>query len=89
MDQGLAIVLAGALAAVPGILTFLQSRANKVTIDDVHKQVATLNESTVGQLAAAVETRRVEAIPHDERTAKEERHVESAPPLGPPIGPSE
>lgn len=87
MDQGVAIVLAASVAALPGVLTYIQSRSNKRTIDDVKEQVVTLNESTIGQLAANTETRRVEAITHDDRTAQEQRHVDTAPPDDPPQGP--
>ena len=58
-------------------------------VDDTHRQVVTLNESTIGELAANQETRRVEDMPHDVRTAQEQRHVDSAPEPGPPQGPKE
>lgn len=84
MDQGYAIVLAALIASAPP--TIIGWR-NKRTIDDTHRQVQTLNESTIGQLAANTETRRVEAIDHDDRTALEQRHVDDAPPPEPPQGP--
>jgi hypothetical protein len=58
------------------------------TADDTHAQVVTLNESTLGELAASAETRRVEQMPHDDRTAQEQRHVDAAPEPEPPQGPS-
>jgi len=47
----------------------------------------TYNETTMGGLAAANETRRVEAIAHDERTAQEQRHLDDAPQPDDPQGP--
>jgi hypothetical protein len=76
-------VLITALAgAVVSIVTLLR-------VNRVHDEVKTLNESTIGQLAAAVETRRTGAIPHDDRTAQEQRHLDEAPPPDPPQGPSD
>lgn len=66
--------------------TWITYRSSTV-IRDTHRQVVTLNESTIGELAAAGETRRAEDIPHDERTAMEQRHIDSAPVVGAAQGP--
>lgn len=52
-----------------------------------HGEVKTFNETPLGKLAANQETRRVEGIDHDERTAIEQRHIDEAPPTDPPQGP--
>lgn len=57
-------------------------------VDDTHHQVVTLNEKPLGQLAAEGETRRIEDIPHDDRTAVEQRHIDDSPAPDPPQGPS-
>lgn len=70
------------------IVEILRGQADaRTVIDDTHTQVVTMNESTAGQLLADGETRRIEGIPHDERTAKEQRHVDDAPEPDPPQGP--
>lgn len=56
-------------------------------VESVHAEVRTLNEGTVGSFANEGETRRIEEIPHDERTATEQRHVDQAPPTETPQGP--
>lgn len=88
MDSGIAVICAAAIAATPGVLTLVQARANHKVGEEIRDQVVTLNESTIGQLAANTETRRVENISHDDRTAQEQRHVDSAPLPEPPIGPA-
>lgn len=57
-------------------------------IRDTHRQVVTLNESTIGELAAADETRRAEEIPFPARTPKEQRHIDTAPETEPAQGPT-
>lgn len=85
---GVAAVI-GALATMAGVLgnLWLSTRTLRAT-HEVRDEVRTYNEKTTGQLAAEGETRRVEGIPHDERTAVEQRHVDEAPPVEPPQGPS-
>lgn len=56
-------------------------------VDAVHQEVRTMNEGTLGSFAAEDETRRIEQIPHDARTATEQRHIDQAPEPEPPIGP--
>ena len=79
MDPGLALILA---ASIPSLVTAIFSLYASRALKGVKNEVRTLNESTMGQLAAAGETRRIEDIPLDERTAKEQRHMQSAPPQG-------
>lgn len=42
----------------------------------VRHEVRTMNEQTIGQLAANQETRRIEVIPKGDRTAREDRHMD-------------
>jgi hypothetical protein len=56
-------------------------------INGIKHEVKTMNESTIGQLAAREETRRAEDIPHDQRTAREQRHISSSPAADPAQGP--
>lgn len=42
----------------------------------VRHEVRTMNEQTIGQLAANQETRRIEVIPQADRTAREDRHMD-------------
>lgn len=82
---------AATIAAVGAVLTAVTTPIGFVLVamiqSRVHHELKTLNEGTVGSFAAENETRRIEAIPHDERTATEERHMASAPPPEPPVGP--
>lgn len=51
------------------------------TNTEIVKALDTLNEKSVGVLAAEDETRRIEAMPHDDRNPTEQRHLDqSAPP---------
>lgn len=84
MDQGLAIVLA---AVISSVVIAIEHTLTRRSVRVVDGKVDTLNESTLGQLAAERETRRVEDIPHDDRTAQEQRHVDTAPEKEPPQGP--
>lgn len=82
---------AGIALVITALGTFLiavGTTINMIRIGRVHDEVKTLNESTIGQLAAAGETARVEDIPHDKRTAQEQRHLDTAPIPEPPQGPS-
>ncbi len=54
---------------------------------EVKQQVITLNEGTVGSFAAEDETRRIEAIPREQRTPTEQRHIDQSRPPEPPQGP--
>jgi len=44
----------------------------------VKHEVKTMNESTIGELGAADEARRIRDIPADQRTPKEDRHIVAA-----------
>jgi len=79
---------AGLALLVASIATLITALAGAIVTVRVRNEVRTYNETTTGGLAAQAETRRVEAMPHDERTAKEQRHLDEAPPDEPPQGPS-
>lgn len=84
MDQGVAIVLA---ATIPALIVAVEHRITRKSIRQVDKKVDTLNESTLGEIASEDATRRIEKIPHDDRTEKEQRHLDAAPETEPPQGP--
>lgn len=80
---GVALVI----VAVGSLVTAIGGVVVGVMVNRVHREVRTGNELRIGELAAAAETERVEKIPHDERTAQEQRHIDTAPEPGPPQGP--
>lgn len=81
-------MLVGVGAVLTGIAAVVTAVMNGRKIGAVHDEVRTLNESTLGELGANIETRRVEDIPHDKRTKQEQRHLDDSPPDAPPQGPS-
>lgn len=81
--SGIALII----VAIGSLVTAVGGVVVAIMVNRVHKEVRTLNESTPGELDAATETRRIEAIPRAERTAKEQRHIDTAPMPGPPQGP--
>jgi len=56
-----------------------RAQAISVVLDDIRDQVVTLNGKTLGALADAVESRRVEAIAPDARTPVESEHLAVVP----------
>lgn len=91
MDQGLAIVLSAGIAAAPILYGQWRIAHHVKAVDDhvveVHEEVVTGNALKVGASVDAAETRRVEEIPHDERTVAEQHHLDTAPPPDPAQGP--
>lgn len=80
----------GSVLAIVGGAVFTVASVGGLIIGlRIQREVRTMNESTMGQLAAGQETRRVEALDHDDRTAMEQRHLDDAPPHDPPQGPTE
>lgn len=79
------IAAIGAVMTPPAlvVVAVIQLRAT----NRVHKEVRTLNEGTIGSFAAEDETRRIEALPRDQRSPTEQRHIDQAPPQEPPQGP--
>jgi hypothetical protein len=49
-------------------------------IKQVHEEVKTANALKLGELADATETRRVQNIPHEDRTQAEQEHIDAVPP---------
>lgn len=82
--SGIALII----VALGTLITAIGGVVVAIMVQKVHKEVRTGNELKAGELDAAAETRRVEAIPHDKRTAQEQRHVDTAPEPGPPQGPA-
>jgi len=58
-----------------------EARASAVAtvLDDISRQVTTLNGKTLADLADAIESRRVDLIPEAERTPAEAEHVDVVP----------
>lgn len=61
--------IASVIAAAAGLVAARRTRR-------VEHEVRTMNELSLGQLGEAQETRRVEAIEPQDRTARETRHLE-------------
>jgi hypothetical protein len=66
---GAAILITSSAAALVSIITALKQ------IPAVKKELKTMNEMSLGQLGEAQETRRIDKIPFEDRTAQEARHV--------------
>jgi len=46
-------------------------------IEQIHAELRTMNDLTVGQMADAAETRRIESIPVEDRTSGEQEHLDA------------
>lgn len=77
-----AVDLTGVALVITSVATLLGVLVTARVTLHVRNEVRTSNELTIGQLAAAGETRRAEDIPHDERTRQEQRHIDQSPDLG-------
>lgn len=67
------------IITIPLILTAWAGLRASRKIEKVYREVKSGNELMTGQLASAAETRRIADIPHEERTAQEQRHLEQLP----------
>jgi len=76
----LGVLVTTVTTAVLAILTFRRA-------GQIHGEVRTMNETTIGQNSANRLTDQIEEKPHDERTAQEQRHLDAAPPREPGQGP--
>lgn len=83
----IAALLTSFAAVIASVTTAILAFRGKRVGEEVRDEVRTYNESTIGQLLAADETRRATAIPHDDRTAREQRHITDSPEIGPAQGP--
>lgn len=79
--------VAALVGAVAALATAILTPVVLIYTVRVRNEVRTYNEKPMGRLAAEDETRRVEAIDHDDRTLMEQRHVDESPPRDPPQGP--
>lgn len=66
---GLGALITSSAAAIVSIITALKQ------VPGVRRELKTMNELTLGQLGEAEETRRIDKIPYEDRTAQEARHV--------------
>ena len=77
------VAVGGLITAIAGatVTVLVALRQTNKKVDAVMGQVTTLNESTIGQLAAAIETARIEAKESAGRmlTDKEQRHIDADP----------
>jgi hypothetical protein len=64
-------------ALVTGMAMLITAFRTHRKIEAVHHEVRTLNEATIGELAAKIETRRIEAKQAEGEllTAQEQRHI--------------
>jgi len=51
---------------------------NTAKTTQIHEEVRTMNELSIGQLGEAAETRRISEIPKEDQTSREKRHVDAA-----------
>lgn len=63
--------------SIIGVITALATLKNRDQIRVVAKEVTTMNGQTLAMLADSAETRRVDAIPVQHRTEREDQHIES------------
>ena len=76
MTTGEIVTLIGAVAAaVVSIIGAWRVNNVKNEVAGVKQELKTSNELTLGQLGANTETRRIEEIPFQDRTAQEDRHI--------------
>ena len=75
------LIIVAFIAAVPATIAAWGSYQNGKKIDaktkEVLTEVKTANNKTLAQLADAVETRRIDAVPEGERTVSDQEHLES------------
>lgn len=69
------VVSAPALLATLALMVMIV-RVNR-TVNLVHHEVKTMNAQSIAEIADADETRRIEAIPLDDRTKIERSHMRS------------
>lgn len=86
--NGTLIAIGLLTTAFTGAYTAYATHHTKKITAVIAKGIDTLNDKQPGQLLAETETRRIEEIPHDERTASEQHHLDTAPLPDPPQGPS-
>lgn len=63
--------MASVIAATASLMAVVKGR-------EIHNEVKTMNELTLGQLGERRETRRIDAVDPDDRTAQERRHLAMA-----------
>lgn len=88
------LAMAASFALISSLVALHMMRSLGVRFDELfgvaqetRTDVDTSNVSDIGELAAADETRRVADIDYEDRTAKEQRHLDDAPAPDPPQGP--
>ena len=70
------VAVAALIGALSSAIAAAASLANGRRGKQIHQEVRTMNELTLGQLGEAVETRRIEEIRPADRTAQEDRHLQ-------------
>jgi hypothetical protein len=89
MFDHLVQLLTALLVAIAPLIGYLNKRKldsledktdrNHEVVLDVQHQVATSNGITVGQAVDGAESRRIDAIPAEDRTAAEAKHIVAVP----------
>ena len=72
----LVVLIASLTAAGVSLITAWNTTRVRGEVREVRHEVKTMNESTLGQLGAEAETRRIDHIAVRDRTPKESRHME-------------
>lgn len=72
---GLSLLITAICGGIATIIAAIASVLAVVRVNQVHSEVKTMNELTLGQLGERRETRRIAAIDDDSRTAQEKRHM--------------
>jgi hypothetical protein len=70
------ITLPVLVTAVSSAMALRKAKQTNAKVHQVYEEVKTGNELRAGELATAAETRRIAAIPADERTDQEQRHLD-------------
>lgn len=76
--RDLALLVTAIGTAIAAIVAACASLVAALRIQNVHHEVKTMNELTLGQLGERRETRRIENVEPDDRTAQERRHMAMA-----------
>lgn len=66
---------------ITGIIQVISARRQKVIateVQEVHAEIKTGNDLTMGQLAADAESRRIQEVPITQRSDAERKHVEES-----------
>jgi hypothetical protein len=72
------VIISSITTGIVAIVTAIFAGLGLLKSKQVHNEVKTMNELTLGQLGEAQETRRILDKPADERTTRESRHTDAS-----------